>query len=52
MPVADDGDVRCGCFGCLRNYPSYTAVLPYCRDLKCDLITFTDAVVKMNVIYG
>jgi len=51
-PAADDdddfGDVTCGCFGCLRNYPSYAAVLSYRRDLKCDNITFTVGVVKIN----
>lgn len=48
----DDGDVTCGCFGYLRNYPSYAAVLSYRRDLKCDNVTVTAAVVKMNVIEG
>jgi len=44
--------VTCGCFGGLGNYPSYAAVLSYRRDLKCDNITFTAAVVKMSVIEG
>lgn len=50
-PVAD-GDVTCGCLGYLRNYPSYAAVLLYRLDLKCDNVTFTAAVAKMNVIEG
>ena len=54
-PVAGDDDddddgVTCGYFGYLRNYPYYAAVLSYRRDLKCDNITFTAAVVKMTVI--